>query len=484
MLIRDAEIAGERLDVRLDRDRVVEIGVGLAAFETAVLDAAGGALLPGLHDHHLHLRALAAALASVRCGPPAVEDREDLARALGDARARDGWIRGTGYFESVAGELDRTTLDALRDDVAIRVQHRSGVMWFLNSRAIEALDLEDAALAGVERDERGRATGRLFRADAWLRERVPPAVGTDLAAVGRRLAARGVTGVTDCTPTTDAADRDALAAARASGALPQKLELMGVLGLRPVPGLSIGAHKIMLDEPALPAFDSLVERIRAAHDEARGVAFHAVTRAELLFALAALESAGARPGDRVEHASVAPEEACQQVQALGVTIVTQPNFVGERGDAYRQDVDERDRPHLYRVRSWIERGVPLRFGTDAPFGEADPWAALEAAVDRRTPSGATLGGAERVKPESALARFLPDADERTARPGPPRVAVGDVADLCLLDRPWGHARAGLGDVEVTATWIDGRLVQRPGDPPANGLHRTSQSGHRRERRAP
>ena len=47
------------LDVRIADGCVVECAPGLrAAAGEEELDAAGGALLPGLHDHHIHLRAL------------------------------------------------------------------------------------------------------------------------------------------------------------------------------------------------------------------------------------------------------------------------------------------------------------------------------------------------------------------------------------------------------------------------------------------
>ena len=113
MLITRAEVEGRvPLDVRLEGGRIAAIGRDLApAPGEERLDAAGGALLPGLHDHHLHLFALAAAGASVRCGPPAVRDRAALARALHAARPAAGWIRGIGYHEAVAGDLDRRALD-------------------------------------------------------------------------------------------------------------------------------------------------------------------------------------------------------------------------------------------------------------------------------------------------------------------------------------------------------------------------------------
>ena len=102
-----------------------------------VVDAAGGAVLPGLHDHHVHLLALAAARQSIRLGPPDVGDRAAFDAALRAAAAGGtGWLRGIGYHESVAGPLDRDRLDALVPGRPVRVQHRSGAMWVLNSRAL------------------------------------------------------------------------------------------------------------------------------------------------------------------------------------------------------------------------------------------------------------------------------------------------------------------------------------------------------------
>ena len=86
----------------------------------------------------------------------------------------------------------------------------------------------------------------------------------------------------------------------------------------------------------------------------------------------------------VEHAAVAPPDVASRLAKLSLTVVTQPNFVRERGDAYLADVEPRDRPWLYRGRGLLEASVPLGGGTDAPFGDPDPWAAMRAAVDRRT----------------------------------------------------------------------------------------------------
>src|SRR6185436_18011267 len=108
-----------------------------------VIDAAGGALLPGLHDHHVHLLAMAAARASIDVGPPAVTSPTGFDDALRTA-AGDGWVRAVGYHESIAGPLDRRRLDALLPHRPARVQHRSGQLWVLNGAALDLVGLDVA----------------------------------------------------------------------------------------------------------------------------------------------------------------------------------------------------------------------------------------------------------------------------------------------------------------------------------------------------
>ncbi len=434
LLIRDAELGSDRADVRCRDGRIVEIRTGLVASgDEQVIDARGGALLPGLHDHHIHLFALAAARASVKCGPPEVGNRDALAAALAGAAAGE-WIRGVGYHESVAGMLDRQALDALVADRPVRMQHRSGKMWFLNSPAAQILGLDPDF------------DGRLFRQDAWLREHV--ATDVDLAAVSRELARYGVTGVTDATPSND----DETAAKITAAGVRQRVCPMGG------EHLSRGTLKIMLDEHELPEFDVLRARIAEAHRHGRATATHCVTRAELVFALSALMEAGTMPGDRIEHASVTDDATMGLVVEAGVTVVTQPNFISERGEQYLADVDAADHPYLYRCRGFLDAGVPLGGGTDAPFGEPDPWAAISAAVTRRTADGRVIGAQEALSPERALALFTTPAEDPGGEPR--RIAIGETADLCLLDRGWKEARNSLCHDHVAATIFGGKVIFR------------------------
>jgi predicted amidohydrolase YtcJ len=139
----------------------------------------------------------------------------------------------------------------------------------------------------------------------------------------------------------------------------------------------------------------------------------------------------------------------------GLTVVSQPHFVAERGEQYLRDVAPEDLPDLWRLRSLIEAGVGVAAGTDAPFGGADPWAVVRAATRRP----ADLGPREAVDPATAIRLFL---GSPTAPARPRAVAPGTPADLVLLRCPPPEASRSLASDLVAATFVDGSLVYRDG----------------------
>jgi predicted amidohydrolase YtcJ len=112
--------------------------------------------------------------------------------------------------------------------------------------------------------------------------------------------------------------------------------------------------------------------------------------------------------------------------------------------------------HLWRCGSLLAAGIGVAAGSDAPYGDPDPWRAIAAARDRTTPSGAVLGAGERIAARRALDLFLAPLDDPA---GPPRrVQVGAPADLCLLADPLDAALADPAAVTVRATVRSGRVV--------------------------
>ncbi len=459
---------GQPIDVRVDDGVVSEMGTGLAAAGSViVVDGRGGALLPGLCDHHLHLHAMAAAASSVPCGPPQVADAEGLRKALATAAGNEhGWVRGTGYFESVAGDLDAASIDRLHDARPVRIQHRSGALWMLNTAAVASAGVDAGEHPGIERDTKGRATGRLWRADDWLRSRLPAAAPPSLAGVGTTLSRFGITSVTDATPELSASTVAAIAADMAAGRLPQRVQLLGTPLDTSTSGVSsfppgrmptIGPYKIVIADSKLPSLDDLAAVIARAHAADRPVAVHCVSRVALFLLLAALDEAAGMPGDRLEHAAVVPAESIESLQRRGLRVVTQPGFIAQRGDDYQRLMEPEDLPDLYRFRTLLSGGVRVGLSSDAPYGPLDPWAVMQASMDRLPPGGGRpLGPQDRVNGEEALAGYLSGpADPGSA---PRQIRLGGAADLVLLHCSEQELLAGPDAAMVRMTVIAGEPV--------------------------
>lgn len=455
LLLRNVELGGAITDVHIVDGKIASIAPNQVGGES--IDARGGALIPGLADHHIHLFATAAKMASLDL--TGVRGKETLQVCVREACARcpaGDWLRAINYDDTHIGLLSRRDLDAASPDHPVRVQDRTGALWVLNTRALD-LVIEGEPPSCVERDETGAPTGRIWRGDAWLRERIgatPPSLHT----LSRALASCGVTHITETGVTNGPREAGLLADARRSGELAQHLTLMSGGEIQASNQYEIGPIKILPDERDLPDIDAVIAKIALARRLNRAVAVHCVTATELALSLAAFETAGACPGDRIEHGSVIPAAALDAIRALGLTVVSQPHFVRERGDRYLATVDAADQPDLYRLNSILAHDIPLAAGSDAPYGSIDPWRAIAAAKERRTEAGLPLGAEEKLCGARALDLYLTSP----SAPGsaPRKVEAGAPADLCLLNVPLAEALAAPSSDYVAATIINGAIAYR------------------------
>jgi predicted amidohydrolase YtcJ len=431
-VIRDADVEGRRVNVRFDAESVRQISPHelTPLRNEEVIDAAGGALLPGLHDHHIHLLATARAQTSI--------DVSHGLEALAAAPPGTSWLRAIGG----ADDVDAAVLDRVVPDRPVRVQHHSGAVWALNSVALLAVGAAQANEPGIERDGDGRPTGRLWRLDDWLGTRIRDGA-PDLTALGRELSGYGITGVSDATPAIGTGAVEIFAAAR----LPQQVQF---LAHDPPPGGILGPLKIVIHDHALPSYDELREQVADARVLGRAIAVHCVTRVGLLLILAVLDEFGSVGGDRFVLAAVADAEAVARLARLGVAVVTQPGFIFDRGDRYLRDVPPEDLPDLYRYESFQAAGVVVVPSSDAPYGLLDPWAVMRAARDRRSASGARVNMKEWVSAKMVLSGYLRPLHALSAAPR--RVRAGVPSDLVLLRLPLADALEDPQAELVVRTW--------------------------------
>jgi len=443
VLIRRAELpCGELADVRVSGTRIGKIGALAPLPDEAVIEADGGALLPGLRDHHLHFLAYAASLESFSCADYDCADAciEALHKAT---RQANGWVRAVDFHESM-GEINLVALDREGPDVPVRIQHRSGRLWILNSLAIEHVKggaVSPALAHGIK-------TGHFYDLDQELGCRLGHTL-PDVTRASRSLAAYGIVAFTDMTPTNSASETRMFRQWQQQRRLLQDVQLAGQASL------TAGPVKVHLHESDLPPFESLCRRMKDSHKRGRVVAVHCTTEVELVFTLAAFAEAGVIEGDRIEHASICNESCLQTIGDLGLMVVTQPNFIAERGDTYLDKIEKGALPDLYRCASFMRADIPFAIASDAPFGGANPWAMMEAATKRATASNIELMPEERISPEDALACVTGSL----ANPAKPlTIHEGADASLVLLDQPWRAIRCRLATASVRLTVKRGTVI--------------------------
>ena len=337
-VFRGGVVAGAGpVDLRIDGERVVEVGAGLVvAPGDDVVDAAGARSSPASttttstsapRGHHGRLDPGRAA----RSPQSGATGRPPRRCSPGPAPGKLGSGHRAVPQVPVAGDLDRWALDRLAgpSDVPVRIQHRSGAQWILNSAGIASLGLEyTEGPSGVERDGDGRPS----RADLLARR-----------SLARRPAPRRW-------PTTGASERTRPPSASPGSPMPPRARGRGIgrPGHRqrdrchppaPAPDGS-GRHRsargpegdarprggpARRPRPAAPRRPDLNDPGRP-HGRPE-VAVDCVTLVQATWAVAAFEGAGPTTGsrrDRIEHGAVLSPAVIEHIRALGLTVVTNP----------------------------------------------------------------------------------------------------------------------------------------------------------------
>jgi predicted amidohydrolase YtcJ len=165
---------------------------------------------------------------------------------------------------------------------------------------------------------------------------------------------------------------------------------------------------------------------------------------------------------RVEHAQHVRERDVRRFRELGVIASVQPFHAVDDMRWAETRLGAERLPEAYRVRSFLEAGVEVAFGTDWYVEPLDPRTVLHAAVLREAPGGGPAGGwrpAERVAMEDALDAYTrgsaraerADREKGTLQPGM-------LADVTVLGRDILQEPEAALQVPVDLTIAGGRVV--------------------------
>ncbi|SER56049.1 hypothetical protein SAMN05443377_102159 [Propionibacterium cyclohexanicum] len=456
---------------------------GSSAGDDEVIDLQGRFILPGLWDAHVHTDLWAQA-----------SHRIDLSGADSSTRALDALTRNarlssrepvvalSAPLERWPSPLDGSRLDALFPERAVIVCSRDLHSVWANGMAL--------LLAGLAADPNTRPAARLAREqDAFTLERHflrPSQAELDewCAQSAAEAARKGIVGIVDmqdgparlatwrrriaagctfvriclsCWPDTldEAIDSGMTTGARlddrgwllggplkiiADGSLSSGTAWSSTPYSDPAPG--IDAHGLSLI--GRPELSGLMSR---AEVHGLQVAVHAIGDAAVSQALDCFAESGARGS--IEHAILARADDLARMASLGVRASVQPaHLLQDRA------LLERRWPtrcgDAFPLRSCLDAGVELRFGSDAPVVDLDPWQAISAAVLRAEPGAPSWHCEQSLTVGEAM---------RASTGGAAQLVPGGSADLMVLDDdPLQVDPSALGSTEVYLTMATGKVT--------------------------
>jgi hypothetical protein len=497
--------------------QAVGTGDEVAAFvgeATRISDLRGRAVTPGLIDAHNHFQVMGLMGGYyVPFLPPEVKNVEELQAKLAEAVARtpEGeWVQG--YFMVVAeGRLpNKHDLDPVSPHHPVWIIQQGGHYGSANSLALRVAGITaatpDPTGGVIERDAGGEPSGVFYnhRAMDLLRRHIPrytvEMVRENIASTQPLFAACGVTSFQDNNVRGVDTIGTYLEAGRRGemdlrGAVYYTLEWPSDLdrALYEVERyedrfMRFAGFKFLLDGQGKMAYchephngerwdvptwapRSFKDAVRALHDTGLQICVHCVGDAAMDLTLDAFEEAMEAnprpdPRHRVEHAILTTPEATQRMKDLGVVVSTQPQFLRMGGDGFEQLFGEERARRAIVTREWLEAGVPVALGSDAP---TTPWytpqVTLFGALTRVTASN------RRHEPDQALtiqealrAHTMGSAYAGHEEDIKGSIEVGKLADLAVWgEDPYTAPVQRLWQIPIEMTLVSGKIVHQGGD---------------------
>jgi len=169
------------------------------------------------------------------------------------------------------------------------------------------------------------------------------------------------------------------------------------------------------------------------------------------------------PRHRIEHAVLTTPQATRRMKDLGVVVSTQPQFLRLTVDGYATIFGQERARRVLVTREWLDSGVHLAIGSDAP---TTPWltpqAALVGAVGRFTSGNKPHLPEQALTVQEALRAHTMGAayagHEETVKGS---IEVGKLADLAVWSGdPYTASLQQLWDMPIDLTLVGGKVVHR------------------------
>lgn len=435
-------------------------------FGSEIIDAKGNSVFPGFFDTHVHLTFMG--LNMYAADLSVAGNKEELLRIITD-RAKElkpgQWLHGVGYDETgyPGHQLpDMAELDEIFGDRPVLLERVDAHQVLVNSAAFRALGLSSEE-DGVCSNEKGRLNGIIKDpANGKAHKIFSEKLITDdmrrefLIRASEEILRNGTTSISALEGGDLFSERDVEALLNIKEKLPintvlyhQTLDVDKVIreGQKQIGGCivldgSLGSHTAALFDDYSDikgcrgnlyySQDVIDDFVCEAHEKGLQVSMHNIGDRATERLLTAFEKACAkypRPDHRhrFEHFSMATDGQAARTKKLNCCLAMQPSYVvGD--EMIRTRVGEERMRRSLRFRTFMNMGLKVGGGSDAPITPVDPFHGIACAMEHFLPSE-RMGFLDAVKMFTIDAAYL--TFEENVRGS---LSPGKIADIAVADR--------------------------------------------------
>ncbi|MDR0500882.1 MAG: amidohydrolase [Coriobacteriales bacterium] len=165
---------------------------------------------------------------------------------------------------------------------------------------------------------------------------------------------------------------------------------------------------------------------------------------------------------RLIHCTLSRPDQWERIAKLGVIIDSQPVFIPLVATLGRQRLGNKRANHMLAFRSWIDKGIIVTAGDDAPICDHNPFVGIRSAVLREDGfNGEQLNAKERVSVYEAIQMYTVNAaicsHEQDSKGC---IQPGKLADFIVIDKDVFQIPAkDISNTKVLATYLGGVLQE-------------------------
>lgn len=483
-----------------------------------VVDLEGKTVIPGFTDTHLHLMMDCEERLKVNLlNAASIEEVISLMKEKADAEPQEnGWLMGaTLHVEKLKEERfpNRYELDRISETRPIVITSYCHHTAMVNSKALELAGIgkgfQPETEGTIDVDENGEPNG-IIRETAYGLY-LEPLMDVDLSdnefrksILQKQAATYSSMGIT--TFQTYSALGDEMAEylytyqeleeegklpfriiVNSAADLPKSVGLVSGIGTDKV---KYGAKKIFSDgslnsrsaaliEPYSDApeekgilyytQEELTAQIREGYEYGMEVSIHTIGDQSMEMVLNGIEQTLAEVEGkrntrfRIIHAMVVNENQIERMKRLPIILDTQPVFLRNWGEALFDRVGEERAQLFIPLRRYLDEGLLVTAGSDAPVEDVAPLIGIQCAVTRQDLNGKPEGGLipdQRISVYEAVCLFTKNAAYCTNEEKlKGTLETGKLGDFIVLDRDIFHTEpSDIHNIRILKTVLGGKEV--------------------------